>query len=80
MATVGDVLHHLVDNSQAFDPASRVEAHKAISEAYNEDERHPSVPSPEAEAEAANAAQTDQSPEDKDAEIARLREELAARG
>jgi hypothetical protein len=74
--SVADVLHHLVDNSAAFVGDAAVQAHKDISEAYKEDERHYSVPSPEAE----EAAQAEAVPEDKDAEIARLREELAAKG
>jgi hypothetical protein len=43
------VLHHLVDNSPAFDGAGKVRAHKDISEHFSETERHHMVPSPEAE-------------------------------
>jgi hypothetical protein len=47
--TLAEILHHLVDNSQAFNSADSVDAHKAISEHFSETELHPMVPSPEAE-------------------------------
>jgi hypothetical protein len=54
MSTVGEVLHHLVENSQAFTAEGRIDAHKAIAEHFGETELHPSVPSPEAEQAAAD--------------------------
>jgi hypothetical protein len=48
--TLGEVIHHLVDNSAAFTDELKVDAHKAISEHFGETELHPMVPSPEAEA------------------------------
>jgi hypothetical protein len=78
--SVADVLHHLVDNSAAFVGDAAVQAHKDISEAYKEDERHYTVPDPETEEAAQADADANASPEDQAAEIARLREELAAKG
>jgi hypothetical protein len=67
--TLADVIHHLVDNSHAFDAEGVVDAHKAVSEHFGEDDLHLMVPSPDAE-----KAQTDE----KAAKVAALRLELAA--
>lgn len=63
------VLHHLVDNSPAFAGDGLVQAHKDIAEHFGDEERHPLVPSPEAEAAASD---------EKAARVAELRAELAA--
>jgi hypothetical protein len=67
--TLSEVIHHLVDNSQAFDAAGKVEAHKAISAEFNDEERHSSVPSPEEE----KAADDERA-----AKVAELKAQLAA--
>jgi hypothetical protein len=66
--TLAEVIHHLVDNSQAFDTAGAVDAHKAVSEHFIETERHPMVPSPQEE-----QTQTDE----KNQKIADLKAQLA---
>lgn len=49
MMSFSDVIHRLVDNSPAFNSAESVEAHKAIADHLGDEDRHPMVPSPEAE-------------------------------
>jgi hypothetical protein len=67
--TLGEVIHHLVDNSAAFTDALKIDAHKAIADHFGETELHPMVPSPEAE-----AAMNDE----KAQKIAELRAQIAA--
>jgi hypothetical protein len=67
--SISDVLHHLVDNSRAFDAEGLVQAHKDISDHFGDEELHHMVPSPEAEAAASD---------EKAGRIASLRAELAA--
>lgn len=73
---LADVLHRLVDNSPAFSGDEAVEAHKDITDQFGGD-RHSSVPDPEQPD--AGVQADEPAPEDKDAEIARLKAELASR-
>jgi hypothetical protein len=74
---IGDVLHRLVDNSPGFSLADRAEAHASITDAHG-GERHWLVPDPDnPDAGRNDPAQTDIDP--RDAEIARLKRELAQR-
>lgn len=75
--TLGDVLHRLVENSPAFGPAERTQAHEAITGGHGGD-RHYLVPDPDDP----DAGRQDAEPtevDSRDQEIARLRAELERR-
>jgi hypothetical protein len=78
MATIADVLHHLVDNCQGFVDREAVEAHTLITDHFGGD-RHLSVPDPDDPDAGKNDPDTSQA-DPRDAEIARLQAQLASQG
>lgn len=80
MDTFAEVLHHLVDNCAGFVAAEAQKAHALITDELGGD-RHHSVPDPDdPEAGVQSDDNTDApKPDSRDAEIARLRAELAER-
>lgn len=74
---LGEVLHRLVENSQAFTPDERVSAHEAITDGHGGD-RHYLVPDPD-DPDAGRQDPESADVDPRDQEIARLRRELASR-